>query len=94
MTKTEELVQYVESLTEAQTEKLLEHLPLLKQLVDMTDNELIYSETFLEQYNKLYTASQSGQYSPAQIKAQLSILEAKRTAINALEADIFNFGVC
>ena len=48
----------------------------------------------LEQYNKLYTASQSGQYSPAQIKAQLSILEAKRTAINALEADIFNFGVC
>lgn len=70
MTKTEELVQYVESLTEAQTEKLL------------------------EQYNKLYTASQSGQYSPAQIKAQLSILEAKRTAINALEADIFNFGVC
>ena len=70
MTKTEELVQYVESLTEAQTKKLL------------------------EQYNKLYTASQSGQYSPAQIKAQLSILEAKRTAINALEADIFNFGVC
>lgn len=48
MTKTEELVQYVESLTEAQTEKLLEHLPLLKQLVSMTDNELIYSETFLK----------------------------------------------
>ena len=48
MTKTEELVQYVESLIEAQTEKLLEHLPLLKQLVDMTDNELIYSETFLK----------------------------------------------
>ena len=48
----------------------------------------------LEQYNKLYTASQSGQYSPAQIKAQLSILEAKRTAINAQEADIFNVRVC
>ena len=44
----------------------------------------------LEQYNKLYTASQSGQYTPAQIKAQLSILEAKKSAINALDADIFN----
>ena len=41
----------------------------------------------LEQYNKLYTASQSGQYSPAQIKAQLSILDAKRDAIAELEAD-------
>lgn len=43
----------------------------------------------LEQYNQLYTKSQSGNYSPAQIKAQLSILDAKRTAINAIEADIW-----
>lgn len=46
-------------------------------------------EGLLEQYNKLYTASRSGQYSPAQIKAQLAILDAKKTAINALEAESF-----
>lgn len=48
MTKTEELVQYVQSLTEEQVEKLLEHLPLLKQLTTMQEHELIYSETFLK----------------------------------------------
>lgn len=46
-------------------------------------------EGLLEQYNRLYTASQSGQYSPAQIKAQLAILDAKKATINALEADSF-----
>lgn len=46
-------------------------------------------EGLLEQYNKLYIASQSGQYSPAQIKAQLAILDAKKTAINTLEAESF-----
>lgn len=44
-------------------------------------------EGLLEQYNRLYTASQSGQYSPAQIKAQLAILDAKKATINALEAN-------
>ncbi len=44
----------------------------------------------LEQYNQLYTKSQNGNYSPTQIKAQLSILDAKRTAINAIEADIWS----
>ena len=48
MTKTEELVQYVQNLTEEQVEKLLEHLPLLKQLTTMQEHELIYSETFLK----------------------------------------------
>ena len=46
-------------------------------------------EGLLEQYNKLYKASQSGQYSPAQIKAQLAILDAKKTTINALETSRF-----
>lgn len=50
-------------------------------------------EGLLAQYNKLYMLSQSGQYSPAQIKAQLGILEAKKTAINAIDADIFNFNL-
>lgn len=40
----------------------------------------------LEQYNKLYVASQSGEYTPAQIKAQLAILDAKRQSLNLLEA--------
>lgn len=50
-------------------------------------------EGLLAQYNKLYVASQSGQYSPAQIKAQLGILEAKKTAITALDADIFHMSL-
>lgn len=32
----------------------------------------------LEQYNQLYTESRSGSYTPAEVKAQLSILEAKK----------------
>lgn len=47
MSKQKELVDFVASLTEEQVAKIMEHLPLLKQLVVMTDNELIYSETLL-----------------------------------------------
>lgn len=39
------------------------------------DNTL---EGLLEQYNQLYTESRSGSYTPAEVKAQLSILEAKK----------------
>lgn len=47
MSKKQELVDYIASLTEEQVAKIMEHLPLLKELVAMTDNELIYSETLL-----------------------------------------------
>ena len=43
------------------------------------------TEGLLGQYNKLYLASQSGQYSTAQIKAQLAILDAKKQTLIALE---------
>ena len=42
---------------EEQVAKIMEHLPLLKQLVTMTDNELIYSETFLQ---KLFSRAGEG----------------------------------
>ena len=47
MTAKEELVKYVESLTPEDTKKLLEHLPLLKRLLDMEEPELVYTQTFL-----------------------------------------------
>lgn len=48
MSKQAELISFIENLTEEQVAKIMEHLPLLKQLVNMTDSELIYSETFLQ----------------------------------------------
>lgn len=48
MSKQQELISFIENLTEEQVAKITEHLPLLKQLVTMTDSELIYSETFLQ----------------------------------------------
>lgn len=44
----------------------------------VTDNTL---DGLLEQYNRLYTESRAGELSPADIKAQLSILDAKREII-------------
>ena len=38
----------------------------------------------LEQYNQLYRESKTGNYSPADIKAQLSILDAKRDTLYSL----------
>ena len=46
-----------------------------------TDDTL---DGLLEQYNQLYTDSRAGNYSPAEIKAQLNVLEAKKTAIYSL----------
>lgn len=42
------LIDYIQRLTPAQCEKLVERLPLLKQLAGMTANELIFAETFLD----------------------------------------------
>ena len=46
-----------------------------------TDDTL---DGLLEQYNQLYRESKAGSYSPADIKAQLSILDAKRDTIYRL----------
>ena len=51
-------------------------------------NIYIYKNNNTQWHNRLYKASKSRQYSPAQIKAQLIILEAKKTAISTIEADI------
>lgn len=42
------LIDYIQRLTPAQCEKLVERMPLLKQLAGMTANELIFAETFLD----------------------------------------------
>lgn len=57
MSKQAELISFIENLTEEQVAKIMEHLPLLKQLVIMTDNELIYSKTFLQ---KLFSRAGEG----------------------------------
>ena len=41
------LIDYIMKLTPAQCDKLVERLPLLKQLAGMTENELVFAETFL-----------------------------------------------
>lgn len=46
-----------------------------------TDDTL---DGLLEQYNQLYTESRAGHYTPAEVKAQLSILDAKRAIIYSL----------
>lgn len=46
-------------------------------------------EGILAQYSQLYTDSKSGKYSPAQVKAQLSILGAKAVVIREQEQDSF-----
>ena len=47
MSKQEELVAFIKGLNEDEVKKIVEHLPLLEQLVKMDNNELIYSETLL-----------------------------------------------
>lgn len=49
-----------------------------KEPVEETDNTL---DGLLEQYNHLYREARTGNYSPADIKAQLGILDAKRETI-------------
>lgn len=38
----------------------------------------------LEQYNRLYTESKAGNYTPAEVKAQLGILDAKRATLYSI----------
>lgn len=49
-----------------------------------TDNTL---DGLLEQYDKLYKDSKTGKYSPADIKAQLAILDAKRATLLQAEGE-------
>lgn len=50
-----------------------------------TDNTL---EGLLEQYDQLYIDSKTGKYSPSDIKAQLSILDAKRDTMYRLAGEL------
>lgn len=49
-----------------------------------TDNTL---DGLLEQYNQIYLDSKTGRYSPADIKAQLAILDAKRDTLYRLDTE-------
>ena len=78
-------------LTELPLDKLLEYrLKYARELKEeyiepVEELEEDSLEGILAQYNKLYKDSKSGVVSPAQIKAQLSILGAKTVAIRELE---------
>lgn len=47
MSAKEELMKYILSLNEKQVDRIVEHMDLIRCVASMTDNELIYSETFL-----------------------------------------------
>jgi len=78
-------------LKELSLEKLLEYKlkysKALKEEYVEPEEELQEDslEGILAQYNKLYRDSQSGKLTPAQVKAQLSILGAKTVSIRELE---------
>lgn len=81
-------------LEEVALEKLLElRLKYAKELkgeyiepVELdTDNTL---DGLLEQYNQLYTDAKTGKYSPADIKAQLAILDAKRDTLYRISGEL------
>lgn len=80
-------------LEEVALEKLLElRLKYAKELkgeyiepVELdTDNTL---DGLLEQYNQLYRDAKTGKYSPADIKAQLAILDAKRDTLYRISGE-------
>ena len=48
------------------------------------DNTL---DELIEQYNALYREAKTGKYTPADIKAQLSILDAKRATLTAINGE-------
>lgn len=79
--------------SEVAPDKLLElRLKYLREIkteyiepVDLeTDNTL---DGLLEEYNQLYTDAKTGKYSPADIKAQLSILDGKRDILYRLTGE-------
>ena len=96
------LGEIVKGLDTAIADKPLEELPLDKLLelrlkygdklreeylepveID-TDNTL---DSLLEQYNQLYTDAKTGKYSPADVKAQLAILDGKRDILYRLTGE-------
>lgn len=97
------LGEIVQGLDKAIADKPLEELPLDKLLelrlkyarelkeeylepVELeTDNTL---DGLLEQYNQLYKDSKTGKYNPADIKAQLAILDAKRDTLYRISGEL------
>lgn len=93
----------LQGLDKAIADKPLEELPLDKLLelrlkyarelkteyiepVEITtDNTL---EGLLEQYNQLYRDSKTGKYSPADIKAQIAVLDAKRDTLYRISGEL------
>lgn len=56
----------------------------VEPIEDITDDTL---EGLLEQYNQLYKDSKAGKYAPADIKAQLAILDAKRDTLYKINGE-------
>ena len=97
------LGEIVQGLDKAIADKPLEELPLDKLLelrlkyarelkeeylepVELeTDNTL---DGLLEQYNQLYKDSKTGKYNPADVKAQLAILDAKRDTLYRISGEL------
>ena len=50
-----------------------------------TDNTL---DGLLEQYNQLYMDAKTGKYSPAEVKAQLAVLDAKRDTMYRISGEL------
>lgn len=48
MNNTEKLVNYIKSLTPEQVDKIMNRLPLLQQMLNLTDNQAIYTQTFTD----------------------------------------------
>ena len=93
------LGEIVSKLDTAIADRPLEELPLDKLLelrlkyarelkteyIEPVDVEIDNTlDGLLEQYNQLYLDSKAGKYSPAEIKAQLSILDAKKLTFISL----------
>lgn len=91
-TRIKALGDILQGLDKAIADKPLEELPLDKLLelrlkyarelkteciepVEITTDDTL--EGLLEQYNQLYRDSKTGKYSPADIKAQIAVLDAK-----------------
>ena len=45
---TEKLVEYIKALTPEQVDKIMNRLPLLRQMLNLTDNQAIYTQTFTD----------------------------------------------
>lgn len=93
----------LQGLDKAIADKPLEELPLDKLLelrlkyarelkaeyiepVEITTDDTL--EGLLEQYNQLYRDSKTGKYSPADIKAQIAVLDAKRDTLYRISGEL------